>query len=261
MDRSIVLSCIAVVLCVASTLQAQTVTDPLNSDRPDQSEGPFVLACGMVQVESGTLLEEAGGTSVVQNTMLRFGINGSTEARLLIDAGYDGSRWGFYPVGLSLKQKLVRPKGPRPDVALVGYVYLHPLATAEHRDATLSSTWVVAAENALGERFSVTYTAGGSFNDIDPVPTAIITTQGLFRPRPDVAVFAEYFGHFGNGILNGADAGIMYHPMPQIMLDVAGAAMHTAGGWGGYVTVGMCWRFGFLGMTRTPVSPAPLMPR
>ena len=78
-------------LMVSLSLWAQSSPEPLNSDRPDQSEGPFVLPRGMVQIESGTLLEGGGSTAIIQNTMLRVGINGSTEVRLLIDAGHNGS--------------------------------------------------------------------------------------------------------------------------------------------------------------------------
>ncbi len=230
-------------LLASGALWAQSSPEPLNSDRPDQSEGPFVLPRGMVQIESGTLLEGGGSTAIIQNTMLRVGINGSTEVRLLIDAGHNGSEWALQPVGFSLKQKLIKAKEVRPDVALVAYVYAHPLATGEHRQTTVSSVLVVAAENAIGNNFSVTYTAGGSFSDLDLLPTAILTTQALYRPKPNLGVFVEYFAHVGTEVMNGVDAGIMFHPMPSIMLDFAGAAMHTASGWGGYATIGLCWRF------------------
>jgi hypothetical protein len=231
-------------LCTTASLLAQTAVEPVNSDRPDQSEGPYVLPRRLVQVETGTLYEPANGLNAVQNTMLRFGLNGSTEARLLIDAGYANGQWQVQPIGLSVKQKLVRPQGARPDVALVTYVRLHPLATGEVRQSTLSSAMVLAAESAIEDRLFLTYTVGGAFADLGPPATAIFTTEALYRPRPDLAVFVEYFGNLNTTMLNGVDAGIMYHPMPLIMLDVAAALINENGTWGGYITGGLSFRMG-----------------
>jgi hypothetical protein len=224
-------------------LWAQSVHEPLNSDRPDQSEGPYVLPKGIIQVESGTLLGVWEGIELLQNTMVRYGINGSTEVRLLFDAGHDGTEWGIQPLGFSVKQKLANAKGLWPDVALVAYVFAHPKPNVEQPSAIVSSVLVVAAENAIGEKVSVCYTAGGAFSDAEFLPTTILTAQTMYRPVNRIGLFVEYFGQFGTETSNGADVGLMFHPTPNVMLDVAGGAMHDSQGWDGYLTMGLCLRF------------------
>ena len=58
--------------------------EPINSDRPDQSEGTYILTKNSFQIENGLLLQDK---EMINNLMIRYGLTKKTEFRIVSDFG------------------------------------------------------------------------------------------------------------------------------------------------------------------------------
>jgi hypothetical protein len=89
--------------------------EPINSDRPDQSEGTYTLTKGTFQFENGVLHQDQFFSN---NAMLRYGVNQNFELRLI-------SNYEFYEknqtIGISFKHKIIKQNNIIPEITIVGY--------------------------------------------------------------------------------------------------------------------------------------------
>ena len=106
------------------------VPENINTDRPDQSDGTYIVSKNIFQLETGLVFSADG---IIHNTMLRYGIVKNTELRLLFNYGEvntTGKReTGIFPVSFSIKHKLVEGKRFIPQITAVGYVQFPFLST------------------------------------------------------------------------------------------------------------------------------------
>ena len=77
----------------------------INTDRPDQSEGTYVLPERVFQIESGLTYSKG---NLVPNVMLRYGLGKSTEIRIETDFGKDIWSTEFNDFTISMKHRLLK---------------------------------------------------------------------------------------------------------------------------------------------------------
>lgn len=185
----------------------------INTDRPDQSDGVYILPKNRLQLENGITF--AKGTCV-NNLMLRYGITGSTEIRLLLDGGKAPEGSGLLPVGLSAKQKLWDQEHIRPAVTLVGYVTFEQLASNPFRSKEVAVELKLAFENELSDRLSLGYNLGAS----DNFRACNLSVCAGYTLGKQTSVFIEYFATLNRNEHN-FDTGIMFTPHPKWHFDIA----------------------------------------
>jgi hypothetical protein len=190
---------------------------PINTDRPDQSDGVYVLPRGVMQVENGLTFAR---NTVLNNFMFRYGLTGSTEIRALFDVGMENNERGLLPVSLSVKQRIIHQKGIVPAISLVGYVGSGRLASrAFQTEDNFQFTFIAAFENEITDRFSIGYNLGtNSFhNDL------LFTLCFAYAFTERLSGFAEYFAHFEKAIRpsHNADFGLLYLITNDLQIDLA----------------------------------------
>ena len=77
-------------------------SSPIVTDRPDQSDGAYVLPKTLIQIENGLLFDNEG---FLINFMLRYGWSSNSEVRVALDYGKINRQFSLPPVQLSIKQK------------------------------------------------------------------------------------------------------------------------------------------------------------
>lgn len=146
--------------------------DPLETDRPDFTEGTSTLPPGHVQVEGGTTLARVEDTDITTlgELLVRFGIGERSEARLglgsytRIDDGFSEAS-GFADPTLELKVRFTDNAGElapgQPAVALIVGTSV-PVGDEELTDDEWVPSAVFAFDWDLG-RFGVGAGLGGSY--------------------------------------------------------------------------------------------------
>jgi hypothetical protein len=230
-----ILLIILIPICFGS-LSAQNI-EPINTDRPDQSDGAYVLPKHLCQVEDGLLLAKE---TVLNNFMLRYGLTGSTEVRLLLNAGKSAGETGLLPVGLGVKQRLVTQKKRVPAITLSAYLNYEKLASELFKTDAVSTNILLAFQNNISDNFGIGYNVGTTdlFKDVN------FTISLGYAPFNKLSTFLEYFAHFepSTSANHNVDAGIVYLVTPTFQLDIAlGSNLFSREA--AFLTTGLSYRF------------------
>lgn len=193
--------------------EAQTYV--IDTDRPDQSDGVGIVPFKSFQIEEGVLF---GNSMVSNNLMLRYGITKSTEIRLETEFGKVQDTFGFYPLSLSLKQRILPQNGFFPAITAVGYLTLGPVASKNFKTKDYPFELKLAFENQLPNNFLIAYNVGSSdqFKQLD------LTFHLGYEPSNKLYTFIEYFSDYSQLQYNqNLDLGILYLIRPFLQIDIA----------------------------------------
>lgn len=219
---------------------------PIDTDRPDQSDGVFTLPSGKFQLETGFIYGEALDNYFLNNTMVRLGLTQSTEVRLAVDYGRMFSTTGLMPIGLSVKQNLWQERGILPTTTLIGSVSLPFLASSEFETDKMAWGLTLAFENGLSEQFTLAYNLGIFTDGYTSATNWVWTTNLGYGVSEKVSVFVEYFGNYADAAhpSHNADIGALWLLQNNLQLDVAlGTRIFTDGEKEQFATLGFSYRF------------------
>jgi hypothetical protein len=207
--------------------------NPINTDRPDQSEGTYVMHKGSFQIENGVQL---GKESAENDLMLRYGLGSGTEVRLEGDFNLR-ERLLFEKLALSAKKRLFKGKGWLPEMTLVGYAEYDEGADRQYMlDACL------AFANDLPAGFGLAYNIGS----VDYFKALKATFEVNYSPMWRVAFFGEYFGQYTSTDkpAHGLDFGVQYLITRKCQVDAVWGRNIYSEEANGFVAVGFSYRFG-----------------
>ena len=223
---------------------AQTST-PINTDRPDQSDGTYTMPKNSFQLESGFIFGKEVETYFLHNTMVRYGITSSTEIRLLFDYGSIGEQTGILAPGISIKQYLFPQKKWIPEMTAVGYIRLPYLATDYFKTDHPAATLLLAFQNTVSGKFSVGYNLGATLDGDHAYTTWIVTTSLVYTPSKYLSFFAEYFSSFGFVLkpANNIDIGVLWLVKDNFQVDLALGSTIAQEAKNRFVTTGFSYRF------------------
>ena len=212
--------------------------EPINTDRPDQSEGTYILPKRNLQLENGiTTLNNV----FINNFMFRYGINKSTEIRLVADFGVADNQKGLFPLGISMKKRLIKQNKFAPEITLVGYYRNDKIASKGFSENSDSYSVLLAFQNNITDRFGIGYNIGTTnFGKV-----VNITTSFGYSVTNRINCFVEYFSHFEkqNPAQHNFDLGILYQLKYNLQIDVAFGRSLTKSNTLLYLTTGVAYRF------------------
>ena len=187
----------------------------INTDRPDQSDGVYILTKNNIQIEDGITI---GKKTYLNNLMVRYGLTKSTEVRFLLDVGQSEGVKGILPVTFSLKQRLIEQNKLIPAITFVGYIAAGPLASNNFNGNDFPTELKLAFENEITDNFAISYNVGTSdwFKDLN------FTCNGGFSISNRSSIFLEYFSTFTkNFSQHNIDTGFLYSLTPKFQIDCA----------------------------------------
>ena len=211
---------------------------PINTDRPDQSDGTYVLPQNKFQIEEGIYSAE---NNFQNNLMLRFGISKSTEFRLLSDFCKTEDSRGLMPLGLSFKQRIVQQNKILPSITFVGYMRVGQLGSNDYLTTENPIDFKFAFQNDLNDKFSLCYNLGTSttLNHLN------YTINLGYAPTEKISLFGEYFSDLVKEEIpsRNFDLGILYLLNQNLQIDIAYGSSILSEQNENYLTTGMSYRF------------------
>ena len=104
-------------------------TEPIQTDRPDQTETPAIVPKGMFQVETGFSFQknkQNNNTNTLPSTLWKYGVNENFELRLITEfiseKIEDRNLSGLNPILLGCKIKISDEKGIFPKTSFIGHL-------------------------------------------------------------------------------------------------------------------------------------------
>lgn len=222
----------------------------IQTDRPDQTEGVFIVDKNTLQVETGFFAgKNQDGTYnyLIPTALLKFGINKNLELQSVIDIININGKYGLSPVAFGFKANFVKEKGVRPEIALISRVQIKNLGGKEYNINRTLTMFRVAFQNTLSNVVVLSYNLGMQWNEFEK-PSYIISVSSNFNLSKELTLYGELFNFTSEeSFLNPiVDFGGMYSYKNCFIVDAAfGKHLNSSNDQNYYFTMGFTARLNF----------------
>ena len=202
----------------------------IQTDRPDQTECPFITPKGYLQFENGFSIEKSNSetTTLVMPTILtKFGINDHFELRLITEYVTDQSETnkvsGINPVLIGFKARLFEEKGIIPITSFIGHLSLPDLASKNFKTTYYAPEFRFTMQHTISEKQSLSYNLGAEWNGATAEPVFIYTLTSGYSISEKISGYIELYGFMPqiDKSDHRFDAGLNYLFNPNHQLDVS----------------------------------------
>ena len=225
--------------------------EPIQADRPDQTETPAIVPIGMFQVETGLTFQKNDKKSnlfSLPTTLWKYGVNENFELRLITEFISEENNIsksnGFNPIYVGFKVKLTNEKGIIPKTAFISHISLPNVASSKYKTDFYAPEFRFVMQHTLNEKLSLSYNLGAEWDGFTPEPTFIYTLTTGYSISDKLGSYIELFG-FGpqNGKANHSfDGGLTYLINNNFMLDLSSGVGITNNAPDYYTAIGFSFR-------------------
>ncbi|QBN19176.1 transporter [Flavobacterium nackdongense] len=224
----------------------------IQTDRPDQTECPFITPRHYFQLENGFSYEKNNFQSeliVVPSTLTRFGITNYFELRLItefvISRENELNYSGINPILIGFKTRLLEEKGIIPTTSLIAHIGFPEVASSDYRANYYYPEFRFTMQHTLSDRQTLSYNLGAEWNGIDKKPTFIYTLTTGYSLTEKIGAYIEFYGfipQIGEAD-HRFDLGLTYLFNPNHQFDVSGGFGLSANSPEYYLALGYSFRF------------------
>ncbi|MDI1317668.1 transporter [Flavobacterium sp.] len=238
-------------LLISNLISYSQETEPLQTDRPDQTETPALVPKGMFQVETGFSFQKNDATSytnTLPSTLWKYGVNKNFELRLITEfvsektAGQSIS--GLNPILIGCKIKISDEKGFLPKTSFIGHVLLPNVASTNFKSDYFAPEFRFVMQHTLSKKMTFSYNLGAEWNGIAPNATFIYTVTTGYTFTNKFGSYIELFGFAPekDKANHSFDGGITYLINNNFMLDLSSGIGITDNAPNHYIAVGFSFR-------------------
>lgn len=234
-------------------LPASAAAQDISTDRPDQTEAPFVIPQKTIQLECGFLHEKNGRlkNAEIPSLLWRFSLSEVMELRLITTHVNNNIRNGKHeydglePVQLGFKIKVCEEKGLRPNVGYIQHVAIKWLASDNLEASAYTTHFRFAAQHTLSNRINLSYNAGMAWEPGRSYADFIYTLATGFSINDKLSAFAEIFGTLPEkeSAIHNFDGGLTYLLLPNLQLDISAGSGFKNSAENYFLSTGISWRF------------------
>lgn len=219
-------------LLAAGLSASAQYTEKIETDRPDQTETPFLVPKKYFQAEFGLNVEKYTGNYdrfVHPTSLLKYGLTNRFELRLestvltnyLQRVPSSVMQTQMEPLEVGTKIRLFEEKGLRPKASVIAHVGLPFLAGKAYRSLSASYTTRLSLQNSLSKNVSLGYNLGVEGGGGESTAFFYTVAPG-FNIGEKWYAYAEAFGSFANeGSLHHLDGGLAFFLSPDTKVDLS----------------------------------------
>ena len=232
-----------------TTIRAQT--EPIQCDRPDQTETPSIVPKGMFQVETGFTFQkndDISTTNSLPSILWKYGVNENFELRLITEfvseKFNDEKSSGFTPVLIGIKIKLCEEKGIIPKTSFIGHIGLPNAASTRYKSDFVAPEFRFTMQHTLSDKLSLGYNLGCEWDGMSPETTFVYTLTTGYSINKKVGCYAEFFGFAPekDRANHNFDAGLTYLINNNFMVDLSSGIGITDNAPKHYIAFGFSFR-------------------
>ena len=218
-----------ILLIVSTSIYSQT-TEPIQADRPDQTETPAIVPEGMFQVETGFTFQKNDANSksfTLPSTLWKYGVNENFELRLITEFSSEETNNeilnGLSPIYIGFKVKLADEKGIIPKTSFIGHISLPNMASTKFKTEYFAPEFRFVMQHTLSEKISFSYNLGAEWDGFSAEPTFIYTNAIGYSISDKLGSYFEIFGFIPQNTKSNhsIDGGITYLISNNFMVDLS----------------------------------------
>lgn len=242
-----ILSLLFIVAC--SMIYAQT--EPIQADRPDQTETPAIVPKGMFQVETGFTFQkthENSTSSSLPSVLWKYGVSGNFELRLITEfvseKNFNKKSDGITPILVGIKIRLCEENGIVPKTSFIGHIGLPNAASSRYKNDFVAPEFRFTMQHTLSDKFSLGYNLGFEWDGMSPESTFIYTLTSGYAITRKIGCYAEIFGFAPekDKASHNLDGGFTYLINDNFMVDLSSGFGITDTAPDYYVSLGCSFR-------------------
>ncbi len=224
----------------------------IQTDRPDQTECPYIVPIGYIQFESGTSVELITKENKLYShpsLLIKYGISKQLEFRLITEwvseKKYTEVSTGFTPLTLGFKVNLWKQNGLLPLTSFIGHLSIGSVASPKYTTTYIAPSFRFTMQHTLSNKLSLGYNIGAEWNGETPEPTFIYTLTTGYSITEKIGCYIEIYGFMpqSNIAHHRADAGLTYLIGNNFMVDISGGIGITDNAPKKYLALGFSCRF------------------
>ena len=229
----------------------------METDRPDQTESPYLTKHHFVQGEIGFNYEKAQGfkTFVHPTALWKYGISKKFELRLITELVSietpllipDGNNFisGLLPVQLGGKLALFEEKGLVPKTSLIFHIAPPGISSRKFRASKWAPNFHFVMQNTLSENIGLGYNIGTEWDGESNTPSWIYTIAPGFNIGKKWYGYVEAFGAVRKNEKpeHAIDGGIAYYFSDDTKIDFFGGYGLSENAIDWYTAIGFSFRF------------------
>lgn len=225
--------------------------EPIQADRPDQTETPFLTPIGMLQVETGFSFQKNdtnSKTNILPSILWKYGITESFELRLItelaVEKNNNSNLSGLNPILIGCKIKILEENGIFPKTSFIGHMSLPNAASKDFKSDYFAPEFRFVMQHTLSEKMSFSYNLGAEWDGFTPEPSFIYTITTGYSITNKLGSYIELFGFVPqkNKANHNLDGGLTYLINNNFMLDLSAGVGITENAPDNYLAFGFSFR-------------------
>lgn len=228
---------------------------PIQLDRPDQTECPFITPKNYIQIENGFNYESSYSEQTTSNypsTLWKYGVNEKFELRLItelvLQKTYSDKRSGLLPITIGFKTSLFEERGILPKTSFIGHITTSKIGTKKFHTEYIAPSFRFTMQHTLSKKISLAYNLGAQWDGVNPRHHYIYTLTTGFALTDNVGCYTEFYGFIlpQNNDDHRFDCGLTYLINNDFMIDISGGFGLT-NVFNNYISLGLSYRFKAIG--------------
>jgi hypothetical protein len=243
-------------LLFSCSILSTNAQEKIETDRPDQTETPYLVPKGWFQGELGLQAEWHDGWPYIYHptALWKYGISKRVELRLITEVlTYetplmipDGNEviTGLLPLQVGAKVGFWEQKGVLPKTSLIFHTSIPATASKKLRPSRWAPNFRFVMQNEITDKFTLGYNAGAEWDGESKTPSWLYTIAPSLKLGEKWSGYVEAFGFIGKYRLpeHSVDIGFAYLLSNNLQLDAAAAKGLSADA-PDYITLGFSFRF------------------
>lgn len=247
-------------LILSASARSQKL-DPIQLDRPDQTETPAIVPAGYIQAENGFLMENISKDQqgyTYPSCLWKYGINERVELRVITELATfkekvnDKTVSGLMPITVGFKANICQEKGIIPHTSFIGHLTTANIGSEELRTTYAAPSFRFLMAHNVTDRFSISYNLGAEWDGESAEETYLYTFATGFSLTEKLGMYAELYGFAprASKAWHGFDGGFTYLVNNDIMIDLSGGFGVTENAPDNYIAFGFSYRFKVAGKSK-----------
>ena len=229
----------------------------METDRPDQTETPYIVKLKYFQTEIGLTLKKNNGFSslLIPTILWKYGLLKKLELHLLTEINViesplvipDGNEInsGLLPVVFGGKWSLWEEKKLLPKTSLIFHLGIPWAASKKFIVSRWAPAFRFTMQNTISKKAAIGYNFGAEWDGITKTPNWIYTLAPGFNISKRWYGYIELFGAVRNAELpqHNLDAGIAYYINDNLKIDLSSGRDISKNADQHYFALGVSFRF------------------
>lgn len=243
---------LALIATLGKTVVKAQNMPPIATDRPDQTECPFIVPKGYFQAENGFFYEKISLNSqslAYPSVLWKYGLSENFELRLITELASEKelsqTKMGLSPVAIGFKVRITEENGMIPKTSFIGHLTVPKLASKEFKTNFYAPSFRFTMQHTLSKRFTLAYNLGAEWDGETPEPTFIYTLTTGFSMTEKLGSYLELYGFSPQKQQSDhrLDGGLTYLISNNVMIDISGGLGLTSNAPKYFVSLGFSYRF------------------